>query len=154
MFLKSDCTHLFMVDSDTIPPKDAIDRLLALKCPVATGLTPMVRFDKEARNKDIRMNYSTVYNAAEIDKNGTTRNLRADTGIREVWGAGGSCLLISREVAEKTPRPLFRNVYEDDNGKQEFMSEDVYFITKARQAGFKSYADTGLICWHSKTIIF
>lgn len=149
-FLKTDCTHVFMVDSDTIPPKDAIRKLLAVNTPIATGLTPMVRFDAESRNKDIKASYYSLYNAVGLD----TKHLQPDTGIVECLGAGGSCLLIARQVAQKVARPLFRNVYEDDKGKQEFISEDIYFITKARKFSLKTFADTSVLCWHSKTTIF
>lgn len=149
-FLKTDCTHLLMIDSDTIPPEDGVEKLLELDKPVATGITPILHFDKGQTHISIKDNYYSKYNCVGLDG----ENLKADTGIHEVLGAGGSFLLIKREVLEKMTSPHFRNVWEDDTGAPHFISEDVFFITKARKEGFKSYADSSVVCWHSKPIIF
>lgn len=143
-FIKSSCTHLFMVDSDTIPPVDVIDKLLAMNVDIATALTPMIRYSKDAKD------YIREYNAVGLD----TKHLSPDTGIKECLGAGGSCLLIKREAVLRIPRPLFRNVWEDDLGNKNFISEDIYFITKARKHGFKTFADTSLIALHEKSVIW
>ncbi|HET6447102.1 MAG TPA: hypothetical protein VFI27_21275 [candidate division Zixibacteria bacterium] len=38
-------THIFFVDSDTIPPEDAIQKLLAHDLPFVTGLTPILKMN-------------------------------------------------------------------------------------------------------------
>lgn len=143
-FLSTDCDYLMMIDSDTVPQDDAIDKMLKADKDIVTGLTPIIKFDKD------KMEYYRQYNA--VDTDGV--HLQPDKGLVESLGAGGSCLLIKRNVVEKMTRPLFRNTYEDDNGKQQFISEDIYFTTKARKEGFKTYADTSVICWHNKEVLW
>lgn len=58
-------------------------------------------------------------------------------GLQEVYTAGSAGMLIRRNVLEKMSDPWF------EMGKlgTEFNNEDVYFCHKAREAGFKIYAD-------------
>ena len=35
-------THVFFLDADTVPPADAVQRLMDLHMPVACGLTPIL----------------------------------------------------------------------------------------------------------------
>ena len=46
-FLESDCTHLLFIDSDTIPPLDALKRLLAHDKPIISAITPIVEIDEQ-----------------------------------------------------------------------------------------------------------
>lgn len=145
-FLKTDATHLFMIDSDTIPPHDAIYKLLDADEDIISGLTPIVAYDKD---KEIMYR---KWNCADFDGN----LLSPNTGIKEVRGAGGSCLMIKRNVLETLSRPCFRNTFKFSNdGKVEhFISEDVFFIVKAIGQGFKPKADTSVVCMHYKQTLW
>lgn len=148
-FLKSDCTHLLFVDADTLPPIGGIEKLLAMNVPIASGITPIVELDE--KNEPWRK-----WNCVDMND----QHVQPNTGIVEIKGAGGSCLMIQRQVLEKMPFPWFRFTYQDDNGKKTLngdpliISEDIFFVSMARGAGFKAYADTSLIARHSKAIIF
>lgn len=139
-----DCTHLFFIDSDTIPPQEALENLLLVNKPIASGITPIV----DHHDKD--MTWYRKWNCILPDG----KAVRPNTGVHEVVGAGGSCLLIRRDVLETMEKPYFRFVYEDDNKKSVIVSEDIYFIAKAKSKGFQTFADTSVVCHHWKPTLW
>lgn len=149
-FLASNCTHLFFVDSDTMPPQSALRQLLRVNQPIVSGLTPIVELDEKKKE------YYRKWNCVGLDD----KHLTPNTGVLRVKGAGASCILIKREVFEKLEDPWFRFRYEDDNGKKTFkgepliISEDVHFIMQAVAKGIPAYCDTGVVCTHSKATIW
>lgn len=149
-FLKSDCTHLFFVDSDTLPPEDAIKKLLALNVPIATGLTPIIEMD------DTTFQPYKKWNCADH----TGELMKPDTGIQKVTVAGSSCIMIRREVFDRIRAPWYRWMYEDETGKKTFgnkdmiISEDIYFLLQAKAHGFEAVCDTSIVCNHSKTTMW
>lgn len=142
-FLKSDCTHLFFIDADTIPPVDALDKLLSHNKDITSGLTPIVYHNE----KD---GYHTGMNCTDLEEN----RVQPNTGLVEIKGAGGSCLLIKRNVFDKMKPPYFRFLYSDDNGKATMVSEDIYFMAMALGYGVKAYCDTTVVCKHYKPIMW
>lgn len=150
-FLKTDCTHLLFIDSDTIPPIDALDKLLAADKDIISAITPIVEYDAARDGKNDSNGFYKKWNCVSKE---TKTFVQPDTGILEIMGCGSACVLIKREVFEKISQPYYRFRYEDDNGKPCYVGEDVQFIAKATQAGFKSYADTSIKCGHYKPIIW
>ena len=139
-----DCTHLLFIDADTIPPQDALYKLLSHDKDIVSGLTPIIDYhDKDGT-------FYRKWNCSDMNE----RLVKPNTGLVPIKGAGGSCLLIKREVFEKLEKPYFRFLYKDDNNKPIIVSEDIYFITKAFGAGFQVYADTSVICKHHKSIVW
>lgn len=154
-FLKSDCTHLFFVDSDTIPPEDALDKLLAIDSDIATGITPIIELDQN------RVNDSSGFYKRSNILGMDDQLVQPETGIVDAKGTGGACLLIKRHVIEKMSKPLFRFIYKDchpdgvDFGtKKDMMSEDYYFCAKALNEGFSIKCDSSIVCRHQKSIIW
>lgn len=154
-FLKSDCTHLFFIDSDTIPPEDALDKLMALDCDIASGITPIIELDQN------RVNDSSGFYKRSNILGMDNELIQPDTGIQDMKAGGGSCLLIKRNVLETLKKPIFRFVYKDChpegvqfNGKKDMMSEDYYFCAKALGAGFKMKCDSSIICRHQKSSLW
>ena len=143
-FLKSDATHLLFLDADTIPPMDLIPHMLAHDLPIVSGLTPIIELNQE--NGEYWRKWNCV---GEDDK-----NMQPNTGLRMCKGAGGSCIMIRREVFEKMKPPYYRFVYKDDTGKAVTVTEDIYFIINALSLGIKSYADTSIVCQHYKEMLF
>jgi GT2 family glycosyltransferase len=143
-------THLLMIDSDTIPPIDAVERLLSHERPVITGLTPILSYDEEG-------GFETYDNAFVRVVNGDNEFVKTlipkrNTGVHEVLRCGASCILIGREVFERIDRPYFRFVTNEEN-TQHVRSEDVDFCDRARAAGFTIFADTDVVCQHYKDIM-
>lgn len=145
-------THLFFIDSDTIPPADALERLLAHDKDIVSGLTPILHYDRE------KMAWGTLDNCfthEEVDeKDGKTRthSVERNTGMHKIWRAGTSCLLIKKEVFEKLAKPYFKFEFDEDLLRP-VRSEDLYFCDKAHEAGFEIWCDSSVICNHSKEVI-
>lgn len=143
-FLASTYTHLFFVDADTIPPTDALDKLLAMNKDIATAITPIVEMDEKGEPW-------RKWNC--VDQN--DQNVKPNTGILEVKGAGSSCILIKRSVFERLDKPYYQFIMATSSqGNEKQVSEDVHFIVKALNKGIKTYADTSIICKHAKEFIF
>lgn len=154
-FLKSDCTHLFFIDSDTIPPVEALDRMLKIDVDIVSGITPIIELDQN------RVNESSGFykrgNVIGIDN----ELVKPETGVVDMKTAGGSCILIKRKVLEELKKPIFRFIYKDChpegvefNGSKDMMSEDYYFCAKALDAGFTLKCDSDIICKHQKSILW
>jgi hypothetical protein len=142
-FLKSDCSHLFFIDSDTIPPLNALRRLLAHDKPIISAITPIVEIDEKG---DPWRKWNAV---DEKDQ-----HMKPNTGTRMAKGVGASCVMIKREVFEQLEKPWYRFVYKDDTGKDKMVSEDIYFTINCLSKGIKTYADTSIICQHEKKFVF
>jgi hypothetical protein len=140
-FLKTDCTHIFFVDSDTIPPADALDKLFALNADVASGLTPLVN----GGNATI-----TKWNAVGADD----KEIKPNTGIHRSRGVGASCLFIRRSVFEKIKKPYFRFTFKDDGGNPCYVSEDIFFCSLILRAGMDIKVDSSILCRHAKLCLF
>lgn len=143
-FLESDCTHLLFIDSDTVPPLNAIKRLLAHDKLIISALTPIIEFDEKIGE------YYRKWNCVDMND----QHMKPNTGVQECKGAGGSCIMIKREVFETVPAPWYQFVNKDDTGKDVKVSEDIYFVINCLSKGIKTYADTGIICQHYKPVLW
>lgn len=146
----SPLTHLLMIDSDTIPEDDAIERLLSHGKPVVSGLTPIINFDEKTKQWET---FDNCFIEVVTDENGETRTNIPErhTGLHKIIRCGGSCLLIDRKVFEKLSKPYFLFDHNEDNTSHK-RSEDIYFCDKVREA-FDIYADTDVTCAHEKKIV-
>jgi GT2 family glycosyltransferase len=142
-FLKTDATHLWMVDDDTIPPKDALEKMLAVDADIVTAVTPIIR-----ENKIVSNIYPDVGGKPlAMD----TIHARAAKGERfTVAGAGASCILIKRAVIEKLAHPYFAEVWSEDGN---FMTEDIFFGNVAQEEGFAITCIPSVVCGHARTVV-
>ena len=153
-FLKNDSyTHLFSIDSDTIPPADALDKMLAIDADIVSGITPIIELDEN------RVNDSSGFYKRSNCLGMDDKLIEPNTGVVDLKAAGGSCLLIKRHVLEKMEKPLFRFIYIDCHppgvefkGTKDMMSEDYYFCAKALGEGFTMKCDSSIICKHQKSV--
>jgi hypothetical protein len=139
-FLKRDYTHVFMVDSDEAIPIDAVERLLNLNAPLATGCYPA------------KCDNSIKWALSMRGSDGHYRLLDklTDSSAPFVVDAGGAgCLLIRRDVFDAIKWPWFRWI-ENEDGSQ--MSEDIYFFSKCNEAGLRCIADPQVLVRHYKTM--
>lgn len=144
-FLQTDDTHLFFIDSDVVPPVDALELLLAANVDVVSGLYPSEWYDNGVHRIKTRNNvFSDIREDGElIEANGK--------GIQEIRSCGGGCLLIKRHVLEEMEAPWFKFHY--DGKGQMNLGEDVDFCKKLKESGVKLHAHFGVQCNHVKTII-
>lgn len=144
-------THLLMIDSDTVPPEDAIVRLFAHDKAITTSLTPIVTYDE---NNEAQT-YDNAFIARETDTDGKvlkTHVAKRHSGLKEVFRCGASCILIGRKVFEELDTPCFRFVPNEENTKH-VRSEDIDFCDRARALGYQIFADTDVVCQHSKEVL-
>lgn len=125
---------LFFLDSDMVPPHDALVKLTDLNVPIATGMafkrTPPFQpcfYTKVSIDKDFKPKLESPIEFP-------------DKGIIECQGFGMACALIRREVFEKVKKPYF---FPFPN-----IGEDLSFCLRSRQAGFKMYCDLSIDCGH------
>ena len=71
--------------------------------------------------------------------------------VRGVDFMGTGFMVIRRKVLEDIPRPWFMAGYDE---RRNFLGEDVYFIRKVRQAGWKTCIDFGVQVGHIGKIVF
>lgn len=132
--------YLFFLDSDVIPPPDAIHRLLKHDLPIVSGMycrrSPPVGIPVMMRNHQ----WITEF------KRGS---------MQEVDLVGAGCLLIRRDVLKGLPpqRPgkHWFDWRVDMSGvipPHECMSEDFTFCSWARNHGLKIMVDTSIVCRH------
>ena len=135
--LENDFEWLFFLDDDTIPPADAIYKLMSHKKPIVSGLyyrrhppiCPVMLKEVGGDKKWI-----TEFNVPELI---------------EVDYVGTGCMLIHKDVLKNVPQPWFEwKVDRYDLPANQRMSEDFSFCQKARQTGYKIYVDTSVQCRH------
>ena len=137
-FLTTNHQYILMIDSDTIPPEDALDHIGTDK--ILTGVTHIQRAEGPRAN---------VYIVPEdVEKPMTIAELPKERFT--VAGCGASFLVVHRSVFEAIPKPWFKTL-EFDNGN--ICSEDLYFCEQATNAGFEIVCDPGIVCGHAKTTI-
>ncbi len=134
-FLESACTHLFLLDSDCVPPDRTVEKLLSLNLPIVTA----------PHLTEVKGEVGPMV----VDKApGGYVQHRPFVGLQKVDACGGSGLLITREVLEKLGPPWFRFVYGEDGLLRQ--GEDFYFCERAYEAGYEVWADCDLIQTHIK----
>lgn len=127
-FLQGQYDALLFVDSDMVVPVDLLTRLIehdkdivsALAFKRTPGYEPCIF--KVCNEQDAKF------------------YLDYPKGLTEIEGVGMACTLIKRKVFETVPQPWFF--------PHKILGEDLSFCVRARQAGFKIYCDTELICGH------
>jgi hypothetical protein len=133
--------YMLSVDSDIILPKDTLTKMLAADKDIITGL--YIQRIPNTHTVEVYM----------VTPNGGMTNipyeLLKDKGVVEVAGCGFGACLVKGEVFRKMEYPYF--YYQSALNHRETVSEDVYFCKKARDIGFKVWADTTIICDHKGT---
>jgi len=143
---RKELTHLMMMDSDAWPYRmdDAkmVDLLLDCNADVATAITPISFKGKIFGNVVVKTD-------DDPDEHFIT-HWEDKTEPFEVLGTGCGCILIKREVFEKTPWPWFRYLESEKEGAR--TGEDVFFSIKIREHGFKIVTNPFAVCDHCKRI--
>lgn len=135
----SKITHVWFLDSDITPPRDAMVHLLGMDKDIA-GLLCFSR-----RLPDI---YPIIYEEHPKNRSLQRYVVEYKPGIKQYDATGTGCLMVKRKVFEKVPKPWFK--LEEYNGNP--VGEDIYFCKKARKHGFKVWVDTAKTCRHATII--
>src|SRR3990167_7445061 len=129
-FLESDCDTFINIDSDIVPSVNIFDKAELF------DILAYPYFLFQPQN-------NPPFSLCILGKVASMK------GIQEVEGVGTGCMIISRQVLEAVKPPFLREW--DENGLQT-LSSDYYFCKKAREAGFKVYADFDHLCRHFKMV--
>ena len=149
---------LFMFDSDETIPPEALTRLLSWNLPIVSGVVFLSHIDRPAPAiySYGQRNHGRHYYVSKIEEvESYLKRHEKDRGeplatilpterseLIECDGVGCGCLLIHRSVFEAIKPPYFSN----NSGRTS--GEDFYFCRKAIKAGFKIFADPGVLCGH------
>lgn len=145
-------THILFLDSDTIPPANALEKLLSHDKDIISGLTPILQYDREKMTWGTLDNCFLKQDKEEDGKPAKTYAVQRNTGLQQIIRCGTSCLLIKREVFEKLEKPYFKFEFSED-GVTPVRSEDLYFCDKSKEAGFEIWCDSSVICNHVKEVV-
>lgn len=151
-------THLFFIDSDMGLPSDALDRLLALRSPLACLPCPILAPGLPgADNQGLKVatNIWQLVSPPEtpIDRQ-WVRHLDPDMFPSKPFtchGTGLACCLIQRDLLENMHPPLFALAFSEDHAELR-VGEDAHFFNQARELGYSVVVDPGALCDHFKEV--
>ncbi len=128
--------YLFFLDTDVIPPKDTLSRLLRHQKEVITGIyLGAMTFDSKTEILPV------LYTPLPDGRVRTMRIAEVMEGkLIPIAAAGLGCCLIHRNVLEKL---RFRNIAASVTG-----GEDAAFFKDVISLGVIPYADTSIKCFH------
>lgn len=128
--------YLWFVDTDVVPPPDALSRLLSDRKDVVAGVYLSPRnFNGVSKIMPIVQDFADEEGYCR--PMGITEVLNDD--VIEISCGGFGCTLSTREVLEKVDMRYF---------EKSMAGEDTAFFVDARDAGFRTFADNGVKCAH------
>ncbi len=131
--------YIFMVDSDIIVPKDALQNLTEDYPDAIFGVYPQKVKPSRSEIFDLQYDgYMPVarWNISELKQTPADRI--------QISGSGFGCALIKTKIFLEYPYPWFNYVSYDDGN---FLSEDLYFCDKIKSR-YIMLADTRVLCKH------
>lgn len=133
------CSHVFIVEDDSMFAPDSLIRLLAHDVPVVAGLCR----SRQAPFKPY------IYEG--IDESGLIwRDLRAsDEGLIKVAATGMGGILIHMAVFDRLTKPYFQTYFE---GELEW-GQDIVFGKSLIEADIGVYCDLDVTIWHATQCI-
>ena len=149
VFLKTDATHVWIVDADIEAPPHALNMLLLLDVDVAAGIYPLHstpdRYVGGPMRSTTRGKKVRFLTKKEVDG----RVLGADGMVT----GGNGCLLVKRRVFTTVPLPPEKNEYHS-SGQFRFRyfpgprSSALPFFLDCQRVEFSCRIHTGVVCGH------
>jgi hypothetical protein len=127
--MKVGTTHLLIIEDDTFPPPDGVERLLKHGLDIVGGWYP---WRKPGPRKGTPIVLTPDGERATLDD--------PDGTLREVYTIPTGFTLFRIEVFRRIPYPWFVT------GVQ--LTQDSFFSQQAREAGFRLWCDTAVRCRH------
>lgn len=139
-------THLFMLDTDMLYPRDSLLKLYRHNKDVIAGLSSAKWFF----NQD-KLQKAEIYSYDSIEPTGDPYAVKStgkfhNTGCHRVYALPGAGVLIKRRVMESMPMPPFKFDFISPTGIH--CGEDIYFSVTARTRGFELWQDYDLRYTH------
>jgi len=128
--------YVWFVDNDTLPPKDALSRLLSHGKDINAGIC-LMNMNVDGSSKVM----PNVYRFDEGKKSIEPIPIGGvqDGSLMEVSAAGFGCVLLSSKVLSGIKLRYFED---------SMAGEDMAFFQDAKEGGFSAFADTGVKCTH------
>ncbi len=145
-FLDGGADFMMMIDDDVVPAQNPLD-LLQMDLDIVVCPTPMFA---QGRTGDfpIHMNVELLEHPDGLQD---TYVLTQPDPIMEISTGGTGCIIIARRVLEHPDlHPAFMDLYDDDGIRT--LTEDVTFIRRARDAGFRAWVAMEYRCSHYKEV--
>ncbi len=130
-FLKTACTHILFLDSDTIMPRDGLPRLLSHGKDVISGIYALRVGEQKIAVSACRATHS----------NPPYETIKIPQELSKVDAVGAGCLLVKRSVFSRIKKPFFNST-----------SEDFYFCENCRKHGIDIWIDPTIKAKHFKEI--
>ena len=139
--------YLFLLDSDCVPQEGTLEKLIDYDLDIVASVAPsMIKgghcFTAAWERDDVEPGQHEKFRMLEVNNENAH-------GLQEVDGTGATGVLIKRHVVEAIEPPWFKMLFD---GEKMELGEDYYFFRKAKEAGFKVYADFDLRQRHYKSI--
>lgn len=126
-------THILFLDSDILPRKNTLERLLEHDKDIISGVYPMVTKNGMSWSISREEPFKAV-DIQELPKNPF-----------KIKHCGFGIVLVKYDVFEKLNWPYWKNVFRPGGIEK---GEDIYFCEKAREAGFDIWCDPKVKCNH------
>jgi hypothetical protein len=147
--LKTDHTHLVMLDADHVHPPDVVKNLLR-----------WADKDRDAYQVVGGLNYrrGEPYEACAFLRDERGIYYTYDdwpAGLHQVAVVGTGCICIDRRVFETIPPPWFCYEYPQastDDGSFNWPAEDTYFAHQCEKYGIAQWVDTTITSPHARTV--
>ncbi len=160
--LENNYDYILMMDSDVIPPKNIIEKLLKCNKDIISGwylnyfmvsgkskLLPVVWMPitkKEFEDMKKKVNFPpSVESHLDLKRHLTNEEAESRRLLKVLFPSAG-CMLISKKVIEN--KTIRYSLLDTQRFGDIHTTDDIYFITKAREQGFDSYCCTKLKCDH------
>jgi len=138
--LSLNAKYIFWVDTDVIPPTDVIQRLMRHKISFVSGL------------------YARRYHPCWNEMLVKAKNEKGEDGyisipeggyekgsLVQCDAVGFGCVLMETDMLKDMEKPWFKW---SEHSAIRGNSEDFYFCRRAKQAGYKIWVDTSVVCRH------
>lgn len=137
----TDCRYIFWIDSDTIPPYNAIDKLLGYDKDIVSLTVPVLHHG----------NRGTVFEPTALKKMTDGFQTYIGQGLEKVDITTIACTMIKREVMEDVGPGAFDFVEKKDGDGWNIArwGEDLWFGIKYMKAGYQAWQDFSTVCKHN-----
>ncbi|MBI4141543.1 glycosyltransferase family 2 protein [Candidatus Woesearchaeota archaeon] len=128
--------YLFFADTDVLLPPDAIEKLLSIDQPIASGV--YLGGQKFPDGTKIAPVLYELTDKEDYLKSVPINDVMEDL-VYEVAASGMGCLLIRKEVLEKVKLRYSEKI---------MSGEDILFCHDARKLGYRTFVNTAVRCTH------
>jgi len=140
-FLTSECSHLFMLDTQTVPVAYFLDVMLAHNVDMVSAIAQVIQPDGVGKLHLIPVAHRLI--------DGQPMPFWA-RGLQECFWTTCACTLVKREVIKSLELPAFSFGYNEYG--ERVSAEDYRFCQRVLEAGFKIHVDFDLLCSHFKNL--